>query len=209
MVRMMVEELLPQIENWYSFLGSHKEMIEDCVRTRAYKRAIDEVVKEGDIVVDLGTGTGILAFFCVQSGAGRVYAIEQTEIIDLAKRIGLVNDMASKIVFIRGDSKEIRLPERVDVIVSETLGHFGVEEGMLESLVDARERFLRPGGVLIPRTLSLVIAPVEAPEIFDEMNYWNQKSYMESTSHLRLRRQSIMSTLTFSTRIICWPRGIA
>ena len=155
----------------------HKAMIADSVRTGAYQRAISETVKDGDVVVDLGTGTGILAFFACQAGAKRVYAIEKQEIIEVAREIARVNNIEKRIVFIKDISTEVTLPEKADVLVSELIGSFVYDENLLHFVLDARDRFLKKDGVLVPSSIKMFLVPVEAPRIYDEVAFWNQNLY--------------------------------
>ncbi|MDI6840882.1 MAG: 50S ribosomal protein L11 methyltransferase [bacterium] len=121
----------------------HKVIIEDKVRCEAYQKAIRQVVKNGNIVADIGTGSGLLAYFAIQAGAGKVYAVEKSEIIEDAKRIAIANGWDDKIVFIKGVSTEVELPEKVDVIVLEVIGYFALEENLLKYISDAKKRFLK------------------------------------------------------------------
>ncbi|MCK4244329.1 MAG: 50S ribosomal protein L11 methyltransferase [Candidatus Omnitrophica bacterium] len=155
----------------------HKMMITDRIRTNAYQRAILEMVKEGDVVVDLGTGTGILAFFACQAGAKKVYAIEREEIIETAKEIARANGLEERIVFIKDVSTEVNLPKKVDVIVSELLGCFAIEENLLHFIPDARDRFLKPEGILIPSSVEMFLAPMEVSNIYKEIDFCTENVY--------------------------------
>ena len=125
-------------------------MICDRVRTEAFRRAIGTVVRPGDVVLDVGAGTGILSLFAAKAGAARVYAVERTTVAVLAQELAAANGVAEIVQVIHGDVMDIELPERVDVIVSEWLGGFGIDEGMLVPVIAARDRWLKPGGVMIP-----------------------------------------------------------
>jgi len=160
---MEMHAVFPIDEEYYRSVNAHRRLLLDRERVRVYKQAIQNVLEPGDIVADIGTGTGLLAFFCVQAGASHVYAVERTSIITLAAQIAMDNDMKDCITFIRGDSLSTRLPTRVDLVVSEMVGDFGLEEGILPTLIDARQRFLKPGGKIIPGNLSLYLAPMELP----------------------------------------------
>lgn len=160
---MEMHAVFPINENYYRSVNAHRRLLFDRERVQVYKQAIQDVLRPGDIVADIGTGTGLLAFFCVQAGASHVYAIERTSIITLAAQIAMDNGMKDRITFVRRDSLSTCLPTRVDLVVSEMIGDFGVEEGMLPTLIDARQRFLRPGGKIIPASSSLYLAPVELP----------------------------------------------
>ena len=135
----------------YAEFEVHRTMICDRVRTEAFRRAIDSVVRPGDIVLDVGAGSGILSMFAARAGAARVYAVERTSAAVLARELAAANGVAEIVQVIHGDVTDVELPERVDVIVSEWLGGFGIDEGMLVPVIVARDRWLKPGGVMIPR----------------------------------------------------------
>jgi protein arginine N-methyltransferase 1 len=124
-------------------------------------------VQPGDVVLDLGSGTGLLSLFACEAGARHVYGIEGGDIVHVARDVARDNGVADRVTFIEGLSYDAVLPEPVDVIVTETLWHFGVGEGMIRAIVDARERFLRPSGRVLPERVSLWLAPVESPEAHD------------------------------------------
>jgi protein arginine N-methyltransferase 1 len=140
-------------------LPAHLRMLDDKIRVEAYRKAIFQTVRKGDLVVDIGAGTGILAFFALQAGARKVYAIEKEPIIEVAKKTAKENDF-DRICFIHNDSRQTQLPERVDIIVTETVGCFGIDEGITEILHDAQNRFLKNDGKIIPRALSVQAVPV-------------------------------------------------
>jgi amino acid adenylation domain-containing protein/non-ribosomal peptide synthase protein (TIGR01720 family) len=139
-------------------------MTHDEDRNRSYQSAINRNVK-GKVVLDIGTGAdAILARFCVEGGAERVYAIELNEDAhrragELVKHLGLTD----RIVLIQGNSTQVQLAERVDVCVSEILGTIGSSEGVVSILNDAR-RFLKDDGIMIPRRCTTWFAPVSLPE---------------------------------------------
>jgi type I protein arginine methyltransferase len=135
----------------YAEFEVHRTMICDRVRTEAFRRAIDSVVRPGDIVLDVGAGSGILSVFAARAGAARVYAVERTSAAVLAQELAAANGVAEIVRVIHGDVMDVELPERVDVIVSEWLGGFGIDEGMLVPVIVARDRWLKAGGVMIPR----------------------------------------------------------
>jgi SAM-dependent methyltransferase len=105
-------------------------------------------------VLDVGAGTGILSLFAATAGAARVYAVERTTVAALAQELVAGNGGSEVVRVIHGDIMEIELPERVDVIVSEWLGGFGIDEGMLAPVIGARDRWLKPGGAMIPSSVT-------------------------------------------------------
>lgn len=159
-------ELFPEVPNLYEFPSIHNDMIYDEHRVNAYQQAIERTVKKGDVVLDVGTGTGILAFLCLQAGAARVHAIDRSSVINWARKIAETNGLTDKIIFHQCDSREAQIGERVDVIVSELIGHIAFEEGMVECISDAKDRFLKPGGSLIPQAVTLYAAPVCEQEVY-------------------------------------------
>jgi hypothetical protein len=162
------EELISSI-----ILDEHRQYLADQVRVSAFCQALGEVVKRGDVVLDLGAGSGILGLLACRAGARRVYAIEAGEVIELARALWHANGFQDRVVFIKGTSTRVELPERVDVIVADQIGPFGFEAGLWEFFSDARERFLKPHGVMIPSRLELYVAPVECPEFSDRVEFWN------------------------------------
>ena len=158
-------------------LNYHRSMLTDQQRTLSLKQAIDETVKPGDIVLDLGCGTGILSCFACRAGAQKVYAIEMGPVIELAKAICKLNGFSNQVEFFNQHSSQVNLPEPVDVMITETIGNFGLEEGILEWVVDAKKRFLKPGGKIIPQTLGLVVAPVEQPKFYEKVSAWENLPY--------------------------------
>lgn len=148
------------------------DMLSDKVRMQAYREAIFKVVKPGDVVVDLGAGTGILSIWAVQAGASKVYAIEKTNAIELAKEIARANHCLDKIEFINKNSSDVELPEKANVLISETLGSFGIDENTLKFTIDARQRFLLEDGVMLPQSLDLFVAAVEDAEVYEKIDFW-------------------------------------
>ncbi len=155
-----------------TLFDDYYEMLSDSVRMKAYRKAIFETVKKGDIVIDMGAGLGILTFFALAAGASKVYAIEMRDSIHLARRIAEKNGLSSKIVFLNENSRNVTLPEKADVLISETLGSFAIEENTIEYTIDARERLLKEGGRMIPEKLKMFLAPVEVPHIRKKMERW-------------------------------------
>ena len=141
----------------------HVAMLDDETRTAAYLTAIREVVRPGDVVVDLGTGTGVLAVAAAQAGARHVYAIEAGGIADYAQAVFDANGLGDRITLVRGWSTRVTLPERADVLVSETIGSEPLEEGVERAIADARERLLVAEPRFVPRAVRTLALPVTIP----------------------------------------------
>jgi SAM-dependent methyltransferase len=142
----------------------HASMLEDRVRTSAFLAALDELVRPDDVVVDIGTGTGVLAVAAARAGARHVYAIEATPLAHEAREVIRANGLDDRVTVVEGWSTRISLPERATVAVSEILGSDALEERVLPVLADARRRLLAPGARLIPSDVRIFGLPVSVPD---------------------------------------------
>ena len=187
----------------YAEFDVHRTMIRDTVRTEAFQRAIAAVVRPGDVVLDVGAGSGILSIFAARAGAARVYAVEETTIAVLAQELAAANGVGEIVQVIQGDARTIEPPERVDVIVSEWLGGFGIDEGMLVPVIAARDRWLKPGGVMIPHTVTAWAALVHDRHLG---RWWSSCGTTPTawSSRAWSRRPSTRSSLPAAP--ITWPR---
>src|SRR4051794_21052742 len=150
----------------------HASMLGDRDRTAGYVEAVKRVVQPGDVVIDIGTGTGVRPLPAAQAGPAHVYAIEAGRIPRWARRLFEVNGFADVIEPVRGWSDEIVLPERADVLVSELIGDEPLAEDVVEITRDAALRLLKPGARLVPDTVSLYATAVEIPQqALDRMTF--------------------------------------
>ena len=161
----------------YTQLSLHRWMLRDEVRNEAYRQAIARAVKPGQVVLDMGAGTGILSIFAAQAGARKVYAVERTSIAAVARRMVARNGLADRIEVIEGDLEDIDLPEKVDVLMSEWMGGFGVDENMLAPLVMARNRWLVPGGKILPECVTAFIVPTFVPDFDEDISHWRARPH--------------------------------
>ena len=152
----------------------HRTLIADAGRLAAFEAALAKVIRKGQTVVaDIGTGSGVLAMIAARLGARKVIAYEHAEVGALAQRLFKLNKLRN-IEIIPARSTEIIEPERADVVVSETLGNYALEEFLVETMNDAAARHLKPGGALIPGRLEQVVCPVIAPRRRDELIAWDR-----------------------------------
>jgi len=140
-------------------------MIADTVRTGAYLEALRRAVKPGSVVVDIGAGLGIWNLAACRFGARKVYAIEPAEIIQVARELAAANGLTERIEFVQDLSTRVSLPELADVVVTSIQGVLPYFEHSVTSVLDARRRFLAPGGILIPQREIIWAAVVDAPEL--------------------------------------------
>lgn len=161
----------------YDTIGMHRAMLRDDARNRAFRDGLRAHIRPGSVVLDVGAGTGILSMFAAQAGAARVYAVERTGIAHAARRLIARNGFQDRIHVIESDIEAVRLPEPVDLIVSEWLGTIGVDENMLSAVVTARDRWLKPGGVMLPEKVVALAAPAHLPELDQDLEFWPSRPY--------------------------------
>jgi hypothetical protein len=143
-------------------------MVFDDVRNSFYADAIAQAVTPESIVLDLGAGLGIHGFMAARQGARQVYMVEPASIIDITRQLVDANELSDRVKCIRGTIEEIDLPEPVDIIISVFTGNFLLTEDLLPSLFYARDRYLKPGGSLIPDRAAMEVVPISAPEYHAE-----------------------------------------
>jgi protein arginine N-methyltransferase 1 len=159
-------------ETNFGGLAEHEEMLSDSVRVDAYHRAIRRNVRPGDVVVDLGTGTGLLAFLASRAGAAKVYAVEHSDLIEVAREIARHNGITG-VEFVQANSREFTPPEPVDVVLHEQMGDELFNENMLQNVLDLRDRVLRPGGRILPARFRLYVEPVVMHGAMRVRRFWN------------------------------------
>jgi len=150
-------------------LHFYSQMLADAPRMGAYTAALRQAVKPDSVVLDLGCGPGVFSLLACKFGARRVYAVEPASVISVAREAAVANGCADRIEFFESLSTEITLPELATVIISDLRGVLPWFEQHIPSIIDARERLLARGGVLIPQCDVLWAAVVEAPEQYEDL----------------------------------------
>ena len=164
----------------YGHFGIHEEMLKDEIRTRTYMNAIlrNEQIFKGKTVLDVGCGTGILSLFAAKAGATHVYGIDMSAIAESAKQIVKDNGYEDRVTIIRGKVEEVQLPvDSVDIIISEWMGYFLLYESMLDTVLFARDKWLKPGGLIFPDQCSLHLLAIEDGEYRSEKIDWWHNVY--------------------------------
>ena len=144
-------------------------MLADTSRMEAYFAALRRAVTPESVVLDLGCGPGVFALLACKLGVRRVFAVEPDNVIQLAREAAVANGFDDRIEFFQDFSTDITLPERADVIISDLRGVLPWYQQHIPSIVDARKRFLAPGGILIPHRDVLWAAVVDAPDRYQEI----------------------------------------
>ncbi|MFA6039536.1 MAG: 50S ribosomal protein L11 methyltransferase [Candidatus Peribacteraceae bacterium] len=154
----------------------HRKMLADTVRNEAFAKALRAAVKPGSVVADIGAGTGFLGFIASQAGAKECHLYESGDVWAVGKNIAKRNGIKN-CTFVHRHSTEVKKPVPADVVVSETLGNYALEEHILETMNDARERYLKPGGTLIPRGLTQFACPIISDRPVRELDVWGQVGF--------------------------------
>ncbi|KAI7858484.1 S-adenosyl-L-methionine-dependent methyltransferase [Circinella umbellata] len=161
----------------YAHNEIHEQMLKDKARTEAYRDFMYENkdVFKDKIVLDVGCGTGILSMFAAKSGAKKVFAVDNSNIVEKAQANVKENGFDQIITVIRGKVEEIQLPvSRVDIIVSEWMGYFLLFEAMLDSVLVARNRWLAPNGIMAPSHTRILMAALDDEDLKnDRYNFWD------------------------------------
>uniref|UniRef100_H3GC39 type I protein arginine methyltransferase n=1 Tax=Phytophthora ramorum TaxID=164328 RepID=H3GC39_PHYRM len=181
---------------YYGMLLHQQNMLQDHVRTGTYERAMLSNPSDfkDKVVLDVGTGSGILAFFAAKAGARKVYAVELSNMAECARELVAANGLSDRITVIKGKMEEVELPEQVDVVVSEPMGFFLVHERMLETFVAAGKKWRTPAPSfkMFPSTGTMFVSPFSDDSIYREqmakVAFWQQQDfYGVNLSSMRAR----------------------
>lgn len=186
----------------YGTLRLHLEMLSDRSRTEAYRQVIlsNSTPLRNKVVMDLGCGTGIISLFCAQlAQPSVVYAVEASSMADYTQQLVKQNGYEEVVTVLQGRAEDIELPQLVDVLVSEWMGNCLLFEFMLESVLVARDRWLRDGGVMWPSSATLTLVPCQADGYYAEkMAFWEQPYGLDFTPLQPLAHQEFFTKPKFS-----------
>ncbi|KAH9289411.1 hypothetical protein KI387_033528, partial [Taxus chinensis] len=196
----------------YAHVGIHEEMLKDRVRTETYRAAIlhHRSIIQGKVVVDVGCGTAILAIFCALAGARKVYAVDASDIAAQATEVVKANNLTDKVIVLHGRVEDVDIDEEVDVIISEWMGYMLLYESMLSSVIIARDRWLKSGGLILPSHATLYLAPVTHADRYDEsINFWRNVYGVDMSAMLPLAKQCAFEEPCIESitgeNVLAWP----
>jgi type I protein arginine methyltransferase len=180
----------------YSYNSIHELMIKDTIRTDAYRDFIydNKHIFAGKTVLDVGCGTGILSMFCARAGAAQVIAVDNSDIINKARENVFKNNLSSQITCLRGKVEEVVLPvKQVDIIVSEWMGYCLLYESMLDSVLAARDKYLTPGGLMVPSHAIIKIAPLGDSDLrISHIDFWRDVYGFDMTAMLEKAHEEVL-----------------
>lgn len=193
--------------------AEHARMLDDVRRTDAFTAAIRACVRPDDVVLDIGTGSGILAMTAALAGARHVYAVEVSEVATLARRAFADNGLSDRITLLEGWSTQVRLPERATLLVSEVIGAEPLEEDILGTTLDARRRLLTPDARLIPARLRLQVRAVSVAQLSrwasrvepSSIGAWQQRYGVDLGALWKARRRAPLSWTVDGMTVATWP----
>uniref|UniRef100_A0A673GJL5 type I protein arginine methyltransferase n=1 Tax=Sinocyclocheilus rhinocerous TaxID=307959 RepID=A0A673GJL5_9TELE len=163
----------------YAHFGIHEEMLKDEVRTLTYRNSMyhNKHIFKDKIVLDVGSGTGILSMFAAKAGAKHVYGIECSSISEYSEKIIKANHLDIITIF-KGKVEETELPvDQVDIIISEWMGYCLFYESMLNTVIYARDKWLKPGGLMFPDRAALYVVAIEDRQYKDFKIHWWENVY--------------------------------
>src|SRR5690348_9298750 len=131
-------------------LQHYRQLIDDPVRLGAFQRAIAAVVRPGDVVADVGCGLGTYAIFAARAGARRVFAVDDSRIVTVAREVVRDNGVDDVVEVFAGYSTAVSPPEPCDVVIFEDYATTLVSPERARVIADLLARWLKPGGRLVP-----------------------------------------------------------
>jgi protein arginine N-methyltransferase 1 len=173
----------------------YRQMADDPLRLGAYERAITAAVRPGDVVTEIGAGLGTYAIFACRAGASRVYAVEDTAIVEVAREVVRANGCGDRVTMLSGRSTTLEVPERARVVVFEDYRTTLIDPGTTRMLADVAARWLEPGGVLVPARARLRVAAVEDPDGWHQLDRFRETGDRVLGVDFSVTRKRCLATL--------------
>jgi hypothetical protein len=191
----------------------HIAMLDDEVRTLGFIHALRAIVGADDQVLDIGTGTGVLATVAALAGAAHVSAVESSAIADTAERVFASNGVTERVTLVRGRSTRVTLPTRCSVLVTEIIGNDPLDEQLLETVEDAKRRLLTPDARIIPSGLEIFAIPVELPQRIygrraftaDRIAAWTAMYGVDFSELMAVRQSDSQPFAVRTEEAVTWP----
>jgi type I protein arginine methyltransferase len=180
-------------------------------RMDAYAAALRDAVTPNSVVLDIGAGTGIFALLACRYGARRVYAIEPDDAINLAREVAAANGYSDRLTCIQSLSTKVVLPERADAIISDMSGLLPLFGQHIPAIIDARDRFLAPGGALIAQQDDLRAAIVYAPDGYRKLTQpWSENPFgLDLSAGWPLVANTMSSLTDKQAKLLTRPSNLA
>jgi len=155
----------------------YKNLLTDTNRILAFKQAIASLVNSNTKVAEIGSALGTYSFFAAMQNAKKVYAIEKDDVFYLGEEIARRNQWDKKITFYHDRSQNVQLPEKVDLIILEDYNPMFASANIVQTITDARKRFLYKSGKFIPNRFCLKCALTEYHNFYNILNTWQESDY--------------------------------
>jgi protein arginine N-methyltransferase 1 len=144
--------------------SSHQDLLHDHVSTAAFRKAISlnqHLIKNKTVLI-IGGGLSVLPFLAAEAGAAHVHVhCTHTEVAKLSELVTKANGLDSVVHLVPGTIADLPIvPHSVDIIMSDLVGTFLFYESQICDFLLARDRFLKPKGLLFPERLTLSAAGV-------------------------------------------------
>lgn len=195
----------------------HAAMLDDHVRTRGFITALRAIVRETDLVLEIGTGTGVLSTIAARCASAHVYSVESSAIADTAARVFAANGVAERVTLVRGRSTNIVLPERCNVLVTEMIGNDPLDEQLLDIVDDAKKRLLTPDARLIPAAIEILAIPFDLPRrVYERRAFtaervadWRAMYGVDFAPLLAVRQSTSDPFMVRTSEVVTWTRVAA
>jgi protein arginine N-methyltransferase 1 len=190
----------------FSDLYEHEKMLADAIRMNCYRDAIKRYVRPEDVIVDLGTGTGILSFFAAQQKPKKIYAIDHSDFINVARRIAEHNNI-NNIQFVKTNSRNFTPSEKIDVILHEQIDDNLFDENMIENILDLKNRMLKKTGRILPSKFELFLEPISLKKNYKIPFIWENR--IDGIDFGFLKNSDVIEKYKLADYKLKWPEASA